>query len=231
MRPATARLTPPPAPAPRMAAVLAWVVLTGRPARVHRSRQAPPPRSADRPSRGPRRTMSRPTASTMRRPPRAVPRAMTAAHRRVRDGSGEKPAPRPPARAAARRNTPRSFCPSWAPWRKAMAAAPAICPRRHRRAEGRACSTRRRQAAPARYPSSRESASPSRIRPQGPGRRLAQPPGRARAAPDSPAARAWLSLVGTPNRHAAAAHTTMAHRAAHRAGRAAPGDEPKSAMS
>src|SRR5699024_5774755 len=90
---------------------------------------------------------------------------------------------------------------------------------------------RRRHTAPASHPSSREPASPSRILPQGPGRRLESPPGRARAAPDSPAARAWLSLVGTPNRHAAAAHTTMAHRAAHRAGRASAGDEPKSAIS
>ena len=51
-----------------------------------------------------------------------------------------------------------------------------------------------------------------------------------RAAPVTPATRAWLSLVGTPNRQASTAHTTMAHRAAHRAERAPRLSPPKSAM-
>ena len=60
--------------------------------------------------------------------------------------------------------------------------------------------------------------------------RLDSPPGSAAAAPDSPATRAWLSLVGMPNRQASTAQHTMAVMAAHRAARASKVLRPKSAM-
>ena len=55
-------------------------------------------------------------------------------------------------------------------------------------------------------------------------------PSRANAAPDSPAARAWLSLVGMPNHQAAVAHATMATSAAHSAVSASAVLPPKSTM-
>ena len=45
------------------------------------------------------------------------------------------------------------------------------------------------------------------------------------APPDRPASKAWLSLVGRPNRHAETAHSTMDSRAAFSAAAAPPGSE------
>lgn len=56
----------------------------------------------------------------------------------------------PWASAAPRRKTPRNFCPSWAPWRKTIAPAPASWPRRQRGREG--CRRSSRRAAQAAHP-------------------------------------------------------------------------------
>ena len=55
-------------------------------------------------------------------------------------------------------------------------------------------------------------------------------PSNAAAAPETPATRAWLSLVGMPKHQASPAQRTMAVMAAHRAVRAALGPPPKEAM-
>ena len=97
------------APAPKMAADLAWVVDTGRPQRVQRARVTAQPSSAAKPERGFSRTIFRPTVSMMRRPPRRVPRAMRAAQaQQALRGRENSPAPKVRIRAS----TPRNFCPS-----------------------------------------------------------------------------------------------------------------------
>lgn len=83
---------------------------------------------------------------------------------------------------------------------------------------------------PAQSPAATDRTSPSSTAPHRCQRMQPRLPSRANAAPDSPAARAWLSLVGIPHHQAAAAHRTTAPIAAHRAREAALGPPPKAAM-
>ena len=131
--------------------------------------------------------------------------------------------------AVPSKKTPRNFCPSWAPWRKARAAAPRICPRRAEYRRGPPDPEGPGRLAAQSPAQQEERARPSSTRPQGPGRRLDHPPGRARAAPARPARRAWLSLVGMPKRQARAAQRETAARAAQSAAQAKAGSPPKSA--
>ena len=81
----------------------------------------------------------RPILSMMRFPPIRVPRAIQQAQSRTSQRGTTKVSgsQRPWERAVTSKKTPRNFCPSWAPWRKARAAAPRICPRRQNPGEGR----------------------------------------------------------------------------------------------
>ena len=194
-----------------MAATLVWVVDTGSPNREHPSRHTPAPRSAARPSLGVRGVSSRPTFSTMGLPPRAVPAAMTAAHTRAADRPGAVP---PPLRPPASRSRAMNFCPSCAPWRAAMAPAATRC--QVTAEHGRRLSHRPAHRPPS-APTRRDRNSPATTLAQASALSRAAWPPRARAAPASPAIRAWLSLVGRPNRQASTAHTRMDSKAAHRA--------------
>ena len=83
---------------------------------------------------------------------------------------------------------------------------------------------------PARKPRAVDRTSPSSTRPHFCQRMQEKSPSRAAAAPEMPATRAWLSLVGMPHHQAAAAQSTTAPMAAHKAMEAAAGPPRKEAM-
>ncbi len=111
-----------------------------------------------------------------------------------------------------------------------MAPAAQICPLAKRAGDAFTRAIRLAATRPRAVPRATDRNSPAATRSQGPERRLDSPPGSAAAAPESPAARAWRSLVGMPNRQARTAQHTMAAMAAHSAVRAPEVLRPKSAI-
>ena len=179
-----------------------------------------------KPSRGPRETISRPTVSMIRRPPRAVPAAMAAAHSTISQRGTRRDLRLLPPLGQGRPQEehtdellsipgPREKRGPRRPWdltqaeqlggqgASAGSAAPSAAPPKARRPQ-----TGPAPAAP--HPTAASGCSQGS--PPGPTPpRTVPPPG------------AWLSLVGIPHHQAAAAHRTTAPIAAHRARGGRPG--------
>ena len=167
-----------------------------------------------------------------------VPRAITALHNTISHSGIWKLVTLscPLARKMPSMKTPINFWPSCAPCMNAIAAPPAICapPKkpvvRRRSMFLHRNSTSLAAAQPNAKPSRVDRTRPYRTLIHSPPLMPAKPPCSAMAAPDSPAIRAWLSLVGMPNHQAAVAHATMATSAAHSAVSASAVLPPKSTM-
>ena len=156
------------APAPMIAAVLVWVVETGRPVSVAMSRLAVAETEAAKPWYTQRSTVSMPTFLMIFLPPTAVPMAMTAAQSTMIQSG--KPPISPTVMlsesAMASMAVDMNFWPSCAPCMRATPAAPRTCMRPKKLLAVRRSALRHamgmilEMAQPARKPSTVESTRP-----------------------------------------------------------------------